>query len=121
MPSVRWKWLGVVAMTHPPLTVDEAIARLAVVTHPCETCSNELDRVGEVATAHATHPPRRRTVHSYSLGGMMLGADWDEAGVHDWIRNASEVIDTGGWMGHGVAARGMRDGRTYRYAFETGR
>lgn len=112
------------------LTPDEAIGLLAVVEHQCEGCQEELDANGFV-TGHEAHGPRRRTVHSMSVGsGFALGADWDESGVHDWLRRADEIVDTNGWMGHGVAAHaiatappGVHNPRDYErprwYAFET--
>lgn len=105
----------------PTLTFDEAVARLAVHEHRCEECGRQMDEDGAVTTPHDLHGPRRRTVHSYSVGGMVLGADWDEAGVHEFLREADKIVDTGGWMGHGVAARGKPDGdRALRwYAFDT--
>lgn len=118
-------------MTRTAITVEDAIERLAVAVHNCEVCQKELDHEGAVTSAHADHPPRRRTVHSMSVGGGFgFGADWDEADVHEWLHNATEVVDTGGWMGHGVAAVGMDkapsgvhnpkdyEKRTW-YAFET--
>lgn len=101
------------------LTAPEAELLLAVHTHDCEDCTDQMHDFGAVTTNHDTHKPRRKTVHSMSFGGISFGADWDEDEVVAWLNNADEIRWLDRAMGHNVVAKGRdEDGKLRAYGFE---
>lgn len=82
---------------------DDVVARINTAAwdegKTCEHCDGE----GKV-------PGGRRLVHSL---GRIFGADWDEAGVIEYVRGAERVV-WGDGGGHDLAVKGA-DGRWMKF------